>query len=116
MKKLSIALGLCLATILSFAQTQTVQQLHETARSFMRQGDYANAVLVLNRGLQQEPANIPLAKDLAMSYYYQKENNKALDVIKPLLDNDKSDDQVFQIAGNIYKQLALTKDCEKMYK
>jgi len=116
MKKISIALGLCLITIAGFAQPQSVQQLHETARSFMRQGDYANAILVLNRGLQQEPKNIPLGKDLAMSYYYQKENNKALDVIKPLLDNDGADDQVFQIAGNIYKQLALVKDCEKMYK
>jgi tetratricopeptide (TPR) repeat protein len=116
MKKILFAIACCFTSVVGFAQTQTVQQLQETARSFMRQGDYANAILVLNRGLQQEPDNIPMAKDLAMSYYYQKDNNKALEVIKPLLDNDKSDDQVFQIAGNIYKQLALVKDCEKMYK
>ncbi len=116
MKKIFFAIAFCIASFLSIAQNQTVQQLQETARAFMRQGDYANAILVLNRGLQQEPGNIPMAKDLAMSYYYQKDNSKALEVIKPLLDNEKSDDQVFQIAGNIYKQLALVKDCEKMYK
>ena len=82
----------------------------------MRQGDYANAVLVLNRGLQQEPQNIALAKDLALSYYFQKDNNKALEIIKPLLDKDECDDQCFQVAGNIYKALDMPKECEKMYK
>jgi tetratricopeptide (TPR) repeat protein len=93
-----------------------INQLHETAKAFMRQGDYANAVLVLNRGLQQSPGNVPLAKDLALSYYYQKDNNKALTTIKPLLDKNEVDDQCFQIAGNIYKELDMLKDCEKLYK
>lgn len=116
MKKLSFVIICCLAVFTGIAQDQSSQQLYETARTFMRQGDYSNAIVVLNRALQQEPGNIPMAKDLAMSYYYQKDNKMALEVIKPLLDNEKSDDQVFQIAGNIYKQLALVKDCEKMYK
>jgi len=82
----------------------------------MRQGDYANAILVLNRGLQQDPQNIEMAKDLGMSYYFQKDNSKALEVIKPLLDRDDANDQLFQIAGNIYKQLDMPKDAEKNYK
>lgn len=99
-----------------FAQTQTAAQLDETARAFMRQGDYTNAILVLNRGLQLEPGNIPVAKDLAMSYYLQKDNQKALSVIRPVLDKDEADDQSYQIAGNIYKELGELKECEKMYK
>lgn len=82
----------------------------------MRQGDYANAILVLSRSLQQDPQNMAIAKDLAMSYYFQKDNTKALEIIKPLLDRDDADDQVFQIAGNIYKQLDMPKEAEKGYK
>jgi Tfp pilus assembly protein PilF len=93
-----------------------VNQLQETAKTFMRQGDYANAILVLNRARQQDPQNMAVAKDLALSYYFQKDNEKALETIKPLLEKDEADDQCFQIAGNIYQQLGMTKECEKVYK
>ncbi|MCY7292495.1 MAG: hypothetical protein LH615_09985 [Ferruginibacter sp.] len=95
---------------------QTAEQLHETAKSFMKQGDYANAVLVLNKSLQKAPENMSVAKDLAMSYYFQKDNIKALETIKPVLDSKDADDQCFQIAGNIYKQLDQTNELEKLYK
>lgn len=101
-----------------FAQNtfaQTVAELQATAKSFMQQGDYANAVLVLNRATQIEPKNIDITKDLAMGYYMQKDNNKALELIKPLLDREDADDQCYQIAGIIYQQQGQTKDCEKLY-
>jgi len=82
----------------------------------MRQGDYPNAILVLNRGIQQDPKNMALAKDLAFSYYYNKDSKKALEIIKPLLDRDEVDDQCYQIAGDIYKDLVMLKECEKLYK
>jgi tetratricopeptide (TPR) repeat protein len=96
--------------------TQTAAELHETAKSFMRQGDYANSILVLNRAILQEPGNMAITKDLALSHYYQKDNVKALEIIKPILDRDDVDDQSFQIAGNIYKQLQEPKELEKLYK
>ena len=109
----------CLTIFFGFVQNsfaQTASELQATARSFMQQGDYANAVLVLNRATQLEPKNIDLTKDLAMGYYMQKDNNKALELIKPLLDREDADDQCYQIAGIIYQQLDLTKDCEKLYR
>lgn len=114
MKKLLVAF--LFTTSFFCAGAQTTAELKETARAFIRQGDYANAVLVLKRGLQQDPKDIGMAKDLAMSYYYQKDNTRALETIKPVLDNEQADDQAFQIAGNIYKQLDLQKDGEKMYR
>ncbi len=104
------------AIIVTVAQAQDVAQLHETAKSFIRQGDFPNAILVLNRALQKEPQHLGVAKDLAFCYSYQNDNNKALDIIKPLLDRDDADDQCFQIAGNIYKGLDQAKECEKMYR
>lgn len=95
---------------------QSAAELHTTARTFMQQGDYANAVLVLNRATQLAPQNIEISKDLAMGYYLQRDNNKALEVIKPLLDREDADDQCYQIAGNIYQQLDLSKECDKLYR
>lgn len=116
MKKVLSLLLISFQTFTVLAQSPTTDQLQETAKSFMRQGDYANAILVLNRAVQQSPNNVSLAKDLAMSYYYQKDNVKALEIIKPVLDNEAADDQCYQIAGNIYKQLQQVKDCEKLFK
>ena len=116
MKKLFSLLILSSLLLSNTVIAQSTTQLHETAKAFMRQGDYSNAVLVLNRALQQAPENTAFAKDLALSYYYQKDNLKALEIIKPVLDSKDADDQCFQIAGNIYKQLDEPKECEKVYK
>ena len=116
MKKILSLLILSSFILGNSAAAQSTSQLHETAKAFMRQGDYSNAVLVLNRALQQAPENTAFAKDLALSYYYQKDNLKALETIKPVLDSKDADDQCFQIAGNIYKQLDQPKECEKVYR
>lgn len=114
MKILFILFGFTIFTFI--AKAQDANQLHETAKAFMKQGDYRNASLVLTKALQQAPDNIEIAKDLALDYFFQKDNTKALEIIKPLLERDDADDQCYQIAGYIYKATADTKECEKMYK
>lgn len=98
------------------AQQSDTTQLYETAKLYMRKGDYANAEVLLLKALEKDPANTAIAKDLAFNYYFEKENNKALNIIKPLLDKDKTDDQVFQIAANIYRALDMMKESEATYK
>jgi Tfp pilus assembly protein PilF len=115
MKKLLLFFAL-LPCLTSIAQSQDSKELQEMARAYMRQGDYDNATLLLVKALDQSPSDLGIAKDLALNYYFQKENTKALQTIKPLLDRPDVDDQSFQIAGNIYKQLDQTKEADAMYK
>jgi len=98
------------------ATAQDAAQLHETARTFMRQADYANAILVLNRAIQLDSKNIEIAKDLGLNYYFAKDFSKALEIYKPLLERPDADDQCFQIAGDIYLALGDFKECEKVYR
>lgn len=108
-------MGVCL--LLSFsALAQDVKQLQANARTFMTQGDYANAILILNRALKQDPKNLDVAKELGLNYYFSKEYDKALEIYKPLLDRDDADDQCFQVAGDIYLAQEQPKDCEKVYR
>lgn len=95
---------------------QTATELQQTARSFMQQGDFSNAGLVLNRATALAPDNIDIIKDLALNYQLQKENAKALETIKPTLEREDNDAECFRIAGNIYYQLGEPKDCEKTYR
>jgi tetratricopeptide (TPR) repeat protein len=114
MKQITLFCALLFFTISSFAQDAAA--LHETARTFMRQGDYANAILVLNRAIKLEPKNIEIAKDLGLNYYFSKDLTKALETYKPILEREDADDQCFQIAGDIYLAMDDTKECEKVYK
>src|ERR1044071_3432399 len=98
------------------ATAQDAAELHETARTFMRQGDFTNAILVLNRATKLDPKNIEILKDLGLNYYFSKDFPKALDIYKPLLDRPDADDQCFQVAGDIYLATDNPKECEKVYK
>ena len=113
MKRIAVLVFSALVSLSSFAQPEGPQ---ETARSFMKVGDWDNAILVLNKALQSDPNNLELLKDLAFSYLYDKNYAKALEVIKPVLDRDDADVPTYQIAGNIYRALEEIKDADKMYK
>ena len=101
---------------IGFAQQEDATQLHENAKAFMQQGDYGNATLILTRALQQDKENLSIAKDLSLSYFLQKEDQKALNTIKPFLESNNADDQAYQIAGTIYRRLGKDKEAEKNYR
>ena len=116
MKKYLLAF-FCLVSAIVFAQPPTdVKTMHENAKAFMRQGDFDNAIIVLTRALQSDKDNVEMQQDLVMAYYYKRDYQKALDGAKNLLDRDDADVVTYQIAGNVYKALEETKDCEKLYK
>lgn len=90
--------------------------LQQTARTFMMQGDYNNAILVLNRALQQDKDNLEFQKDMIQCYYLKRDYDKALEGVKNIIDRDDADVMTFQLAGNVYKALEEPKDCERIYR
>lgn len=103
--------GLVQSTVM--AQTETPQ---ETAKSFVRSGDFDNAILILTRALQGDQTNLELMKDLAMAYYYKRDFAQAKNVVESMLAHDNADVITYQISGNVYKALEEVKEADKMYK
>ena len=114
MKKIFLLLFSISCITVTFAQQET--SALETARTYMRAADWDNAILVLNRALQQDPKNIDLQKDLVMAYYYKRDYTRALEKIQPMLDDNNADEVVYQLGGNVYKALDEVKEADKMYK
>ena len=114
MKKFLLFFFSIAVSVSVIAQQETSTK--ETARNFMRAGDFDNAILVLNRALQQDPENLDLKKDLTLAYYYKRDYVRALDEVKPMLDRDDADVVVYQLGGNVYKALEEVKEADKMYK
>lgn len=98
------------------AQEQTAKILIETAKTLVQNGDFENAVLLLDRAKQQAPDNIDLLRDLTFAYYLKRDFAKAIETGKELIEKPNSDQQSFQVLGLAYKAIAAYKDCGKMYR
>jgi tetratricopeptide (TPR) repeat protein len=111
--KIVLFTGLLFSASTLFAQDS--QELYNTATGFIRSGDYANAILVLNQALQQQPDNVEYRKQLGFAYYLQGDMSKAKSIIEPLLNKKEADAQLYQIAGNIYQARQEWKTAQKLY-
>lgn len=99
------------------AQTeQNAETLHQTARTFLQQGDYDNAVLVLNKALQMQPNDLQITDDLLFAYFLKRDFAKAMEIGKPLVESKDADVRSFQILGLTYKATAQDDEAEKLYK
>lgn len=112
MKLVGLLITLLLNTFLTFGQESYL----ETARTFMRSGDFDNAIVVLNRGLQQDKKSLELQKELIQCYYFKRDYVKAVEGVKAIIDREDADVITFQIAGNVYKALEDAKEGDKVYK
>lgn len=79
-------------------------------------GDYPNAIVVLNNALKLDPDNLDLEKDLAFTYYLQKNYSAAVEEGRKLVNRKDADEQCYQILGIAYKAIDERKDADKMYR
>lgn len=117
MKRFTILLiSLICTSAVCFGQTVDTKALHETARDFIKKGDFDNAILVLNRAITAEPDNKDLKKDLLYASYLKRDFAKAIDVGDQLIKRPDADVQTYQMLGLVYKAIAENKEAEKLYK
>ena len=107
---------LALSFLSGYGQTTDEKTLQETAKTFARQGDYANAIVVLTHALQDDPKNLELLKDLSFDYYLQRDYAKGMNIARPLIERPDADVQCYQIMGLFYKATDDPATCEKLYK
>jgi tetratricopeptide (TPR) repeat protein len=112
---------LVVAVLLTFRGMLSAQDAdsispEQQAKAFLRQGEYTNAIMLLNRAAQANPTGLGIQKDLAYAYYLKRDFVKGLEIAKPIVKRPDADVQSFQILGLMYKAIEERKDCEKMYK
>jgi len=112
MKKLLLFSVISISSLLGIAQDEDPKAV---AKTFIRTGDYTNAIGVLNRALQKDPNNLEMQKDLAFAYYLHRDYAKALETAKGFPARKDADVQAYQILGMVYKAVEKRKDAEQMY-
>jgi len=116
MKKIAGLLSYCLLACNAGLFAQDVKTLQETAHNFIKDGDFSNAVLVLNKAHEQDPNNLSISKDLALTYYQKSDYPKMQATMKPLLERPDADVEVYQLGGMLYKAIADNKEADRVYK
>ncbi len=117
MKKYILLFTLVSFFVTAYAQDSTdVNALHETAKAYMRKGDYDNALDVINHALEVQPSDLSLLKDQAFVYYLQKDYSNSIKCSTILVARPDADIQCFQVLGLAYREIAEYKECEKLYK
>lgn len=116
MKRFSLLLIAFLSVAVCFGQAIDANALHETARDFIKKGDFDNAILVLNRAITAEPDNRDLKKDLLYASYLKRDFAKAIEVGDQLIKGPDADVQTYHMLGLAYKAIADNKEAEKLYK
>ncbi len=111
---LFIALFLC-SSVMMYAQANT-DTLRTRAQKFIIQGDYDNALLVLNHAAEMDAGNIDILKDEAYVYYLQRNFAKAIEIGKSITNRSDADVQSYQTLGLAYKATADYASCDKLYK
>ena len=86
MKHISLFILFLFSLGISMAQGDDPKALHQTAKTFMRSGDFDNAILVLKRALAMDDKSLEMQKDLVMSYYMKRDYVRALEGAKTLID------------------------------
>jgi tetratricopeptide (TPR) repeat protein len=114
MKKILFAAGLILSAFSGY--TQQADSLHRVAKQFMRKGDFPNAIIVLSNALKLQPNDLELQKDLAFTYYLQRNYSSSVEAGRKLIARPDADEQCYQILGMAYKAIDEKKEADKMYK
>ncbi|MFI5125188.1 MAG: tetratricopeptide repeat protein [Chitinophagales bacterium] len=114
MKKVLFFTGLFLLCLSAFSQA--ADSLHKVAKNYMWSGDYSNAIIVLNNALKADPDNLAVQKDLAFTYYLQKNYSASVEAGRKLIGRKDADEQCYQILGMAYKAIEEKKEADKMYR
>ena len=115
MKCTAFILLLIVCSTFAFAQANT-DTLRSRAQRFIIQGDYDNALLVLNHAAEMDAGNADILKDEAYVYYLQRNFAKAVEIGKVITSRPDADVQSYQTLGLAYKATADYVSCDKLYK
>ncbi|PZX62803.1 tetratricopeptide repeat protein [Hydrotalea sandarakina] len=115
MKRVALFLLFGIFSIAALAQTQDAAQLYKDGKQLLQQGDYDNAIMVLNNALQQDPKNLDIQKDLAFANFLNRDYASAINVSKKIIEQPGADEQAYQILGMCYKAIAEYKQAADLY-
>lgn len=116
MKNIFLIISCLLFSFCLYAQQQNATALQDSARLFMRQGDFEKALTLLNQALVLKPGDLEILKDQVYVNFLKRDFAKAMETAKQITERPDADVQTFQLSGSTYKAIAEYAEADKVYK
>ncbi len=109
---------ICMVSCLlsSTAWGQDAQQLHENGVRYLQQNDYGNAIIVLKKAAELEPANTEIVNDLGFAYFLAGQYKVGYDLMRPMAESKNADDRTYQITCMLLRGGRNIKEAELVYR
>lgn len=78
-----------------------VEQMYNTARNYMTNGNLQQAIVTYRQAIQLAPDQMILHRDLGRAYYLSGNSPQAEEILDPILKSGEADEQTFQIMASI---------------
>ncbi len=107
MRRIIIFLGVQFLSIgFSFAQFNSSKkeaiEIAEKAVIKMEEGDYQEAIALLEVSEEMDPKNLSFKYEKGYAYYLMKKYDKVIETLEPLLDEKDANDLFYQLVANSY--------------
>lgn len=90
------------------------EQLYQTARNYLNNGNFAQAIASYQQAIQLAPGKVLLYRDMAQALLLSGNTGQAEKVINSILEKDRGDEGTYQIAANIQAAYQRPRAAEKV--
>jgi tetratricopeptide (TPR) repeat protein len=85
------------------------------AHLHLKKNNLDKAIYHLNKTIEEDPENLYLQRELAILYLMQKDNLKALNIVKNIIDKNQGDIEALIMYGRIKQSLKQIDDAKEAY-
>ena len=78
-----------------------VEQMYNTARNYMTNGNLQQAIVSYRQAIQVAPDQMVLHRDLGRAYFLSGNSQQAQEILEPILKSGEADEQTYQIMASI---------------
>lgn len=110
-----LVIGLLLSLPIS-AQKETAKDFFENAKALIKEGNYAQATIVLEQAIRLAPDNIEMQQEYVWLLYLRRDYARSLDKGITLTARPDADVRSYQILGMVYRALEQWEAGKALYK
>lgn len=94
--------------------TPEAEQLYQTARNYLNNGNFSQAISSYQQAIQLAPGKVILYRDMAQALLLSGNTGQAEKVINSILEKGRGDEGTYQIAANIQAAYRKPRGAEKI--
>jgi tetratricopeptide (TPR) repeat protein len=95
---------------------QQAKELQANGQRYLMQNDFSNALIVLKKAAELEPANTDILNDLGLAYFMAGQYKTGYDLLKVVAEGDKADERTFLVTCMLLRGGRNIREADQVYR